>query len=53
MFGICFVDVLMLVYVYVYGCKYHHDLSYKSLISDKVVILSCCHDILLLSRSSL
>jgi len=51
MFGICFADVLIFVYVYVYGCKYHHELSFKATISSMVIILSCCHDVLLLSRS--
>jgi len=39
MVGICFVDVLIFVYVYVYGCKYRHVLSYKAPISGMNVIL--------------
>jgi len=50
MFGICFVDVWIFVYIYVYGCQYHCELIYKAPISDMVVIFSCCHDVLLLSR---
>ena len=50
MFDICFADVLIFVYVCVYGCKYRHELSYKSPISGIIIILSCCHDILLLSK---
>ena len=45
MVGICFSDVLIFVYVYVYGCKYHHEISYKSPIRGMVIILSCCHDV--------
>ena len=50
MFGICFADALIFIYVYVYGCKYHHELSYKDPIRGMVIILSCCHDVLLLSK---
>jgi len=50
MFGICFADILIFVYVYVYGCKYHHEVRYKAPISGMVFIFSCCHDVFLLSR---
>jgi len=51
MFGICFVNVLMFVDVYLNGCKYLDELSYKATISDMVIILSCYHDVSLLRRS--
>ena len=35
MFGICFDNVL----VYVYGCKYQHELSYKAPIGGMGVML--------------
>ena len=41
MFGICFADfLLMFWYMYINGCKYHHELSYKAPISGMVV---SCH----------
>lgn len=49
MFGIFFADVLMFVYVCVYGCKYFNDISYKATIISMVIIFSCCHDVFLLS----
>ena len=42
---------LYFTYVYVYGCNYRHELSYKAPISGMVVILSRHYDVLLLSRS--
>jgi len=50
MFGICFADFFIFVDVYVYGCKYYHELSYKAPISCMVIILLYCHDVFLLSR---
>ena len=35
----------------VYHCKYCNELCYKAPICDMVFILSCCHDVLLLSGS--
>ena len=32
-------------------CKYHNELCYKALVCGMVVIWSCCHDALLLSKS--
>jgi len=39
MLGICFVDFFVIC-TYVYGCRYHHDLSYKAPINNMVVMLS-------------
>ena len=47
-----FVHVLVMFCIcrYVDGCKYLHELCYKSLISDMNVMSLCCHVGLLLSR---
>ena len=48
MFSICLAYVLLMFwYMYIYGCKYHRELSYKAPISGMVVIFSCCHDFFL------
>jgi len=40
MFGIHLAYILLIVwYMYIYGCKYHHELSYKAPISNMVVFL--------------
>lgn len=45
-----FFNVLIFSYVYVYGCKYCHELGYKAPISGIVIILSRCHDVLFFRR---
>lgn len=50
MLGICFAHVLIFLYVYVHGCKYFRELSYKAPIRGMVIIFSCCHDVFLLSK---
>ena len=41
--NICFGDVV--IFTYVYGCKYRHELSYKAPISSMGVMSLCCYDV--------
>ena len=47
-FGICVGDVSICIYVY--GCKYQHELCYKAPISGMGVMSLCFHVGLLLSK---
>ena len=50
-FGICF-GVIFGICIYIYGCKYCHELCYKTPISDTGVMslwLSCCYALLCFS----